>query len=123
MLGFQNANFVPFDEHIRNVQARANRRNYGRRVTDFTDAVIVSEKPIDEVPEFADTVPMPLGDEIPTGEAIYPKVDVVFSEDLFSAEDAIDAKLSRARLYVSTRAFSECLHAGFFPPACQKCDR
>ncbi len=115
MIRFENASFVPFDQYVRQAMKRRVKESPGRRATDFTDAVIVSESPIDNVPEFADTIPMPI--------TIYPAIDVAVADDLIGLDDVLEAKLTRARDAVANRAFQECLHAGYFPPRCQSCAR
>lgn len=130
LVDFQNASFVPFEYYVnrakhrnRLLQARADfLRKYGDRRTDFTDAVDVSVISIDQAPEFADTVPdfqptEPM--ELP--EVTHAQVDIVVTDDVIDSADVIATKIARAQNFVASRAFAECLHAGYFPPRCQSC--
>lgn len=124
MSGFQNASFIPFDHYIKQAKhARSKpRREYGMRRIDFTDAVIVSEKSMDDVPEFADTLSEFMDTEpMQLPEVDYVTVDIAVTGDSISAAETIAAKLGRAKHFVAAQAFAECLHAGYFPPRCQAC--
>jgi len=124
--GFQNASFVPFEHYVRQAKRAQSktRREFGSRRIDFTDAVIVSETPMADVPEFADTLSeFPDTEPMPLPEVTHVAVDIAVTGDVISAADTIAAKLARAKHFVAAQAFAECLHAGYFPPGCQACGR
>lgn len=132
MPDFQNASFVPFEHYVNRARSAQRQRidfsRGGKRRIDFTDAVIVSEIRIEDAPEFADTIPDCLPDfeptmPMPVPEVQHVQVDIAVTSDVIGTADVIANKLARAQNFIAARAFTECLHAGFFPPKYQACGR
>lgn len=122
MSDFQNASFVPFDYYVNKAKAKRPSQVTGSnrlmRHIDFADAVEVTVKEIDDVPDFAllfDEFPM----ELP--EVTHLDVEVIDTADAMRVSAFIDAKIEKAKNIVAARAFTECIHAGYFPPRCQAC--
>lgn len=106
---FQKPAFIPFAHYV--AQAKLKRHAIDAANVEFV------RRAEDKINGFVDTIPMDYADDVTTIEP-----EVIQPEKSVTGNEASDM-LKRAQYTVAREAYLQCLHAGYFPPTCQKCGR